>query len=107
MRRARALRRRQTRAERVLWHELRNGRLGVKFYRQRPIDRYIADFYCPSHQLVVEVDGGIHRVPRQKRRDRQRDAQLHSLGVRVLRVMNDEVLGQCERCLEKIRAALG
>ena len=39
-------------------HELRAGRLeGLQFRRQMPIDRYIADFACPTHKLIIEVDG--------------------------------------------------
>jgi very-short-patch-repair endonuclease len=59
--RARALRRRSTRAELVLWRHLRDRPLaGCKFVRQEPIGPYFADFVCRERHLVLEVDGGQH-----------------------------------------------
>ena len=59
--RARALRRESTPAERKLWQKLRNHQLnGLKFRRQVPLGRYIADFYCATAQLVIELDGISH-----------------------------------------------
>ena len=50
-----------TDAERLLWRELRAGRLfGSKFKRQQPLGNYIVDFVCFESKLVVEVDGGQH-----------------------------------------------
>lgn len=61
---ARRLRQNMTRAERILWGELRNKQLGVKFRRQMPfvfgIYNYVADFYCSKLKLIIELDGGIH-----------------------------------------------
>ncbi|HEY7577739.1 MAG TPA: endonuclease domain-containing protein, partial [Acetobacteraceae bacterium] len=58
---ARALRRDATPAERLLWQGLRNRAVGrLKFRRQVPLGPYIADFYCASAKLVVEVDGVSH-----------------------------------------------
>jgi very-short-patch-repair endonuclease len=60
-RRARKLGKNQTPEKAILWSRLRNRRLnGLKFYRQRPIGPYIADFYCAQHRLVIELDGGGH-----------------------------------------------
>jgi len=59
--RARQLRKQATTAEKILWKHLRNRRLnGIKFRCQHPLGRYIVDFYCPTHRLVVEIDGEIH-----------------------------------------------
>ena len=59
--RARRLRKDSTIPERVLWTLLRDRRLsGVKFRRQHPIGPYVVDFYCPSHGLIVELDGRSH-----------------------------------------------
>ncbi|MBK9210147.1 MAG: DUF559 domain-containing protein [Anaerolineales bacterium] len=55
--RARELRRDMTPAEKILWEELRRNKLGVHFRRQQVIERFIADFYCHSASLVIEVDG--------------------------------------------------
>ncbi len=57
--RARALRRRMTDAERVLWGHLRNRELGGwKFRRQYPVGSFIVDFICVEKNVVIEVDGG-------------------------------------------------
>lgn len=81
---ARQLRRSQTDAERKLWTRLRARQVnGLKFRRQHPIGRYIVDFCCPEHQLVVELDGGHHA--RQARADEHRTKFLVQLGYRVLR----------------------
>ena len=57
----RELRQSSTKAEKILWEYLRNRNLdGMKFRRQHPIDKFIADFYCHEKKLVVELDGAVH-----------------------------------------------
>ncbi len=64
---ARALRRDATPAERRLWQGLRRHQVGgLKFRRQVPLGPYIADFYCASARLVIEVDGISHIDPRTR-----------------------------------------
>ena len=87
--RARALRSSATDAERKLWSVLRGGKVnGHKFRRQVPIGRYIADFVCPSHKIVVEADGGQH-APEV---DFERTRFLESQGYAVLRYWNNVIL---------------
>ncbi len=87
---AQEMRLRSTPAERVLWQALRRGQLhGLKFRRQAPIERYIADFYCPPARLVIEIDGVTHREPEV---DLRRDVWLRDQGLRVLRFWNNEVM---------------
>jgi very-short-patch-repair endonuclease len=70
--RARSLRANLTDAEQRLWARLRRKQiLGVQFYRQKPIGNYIADFYAPAAQLVVEVDGSQHLDLAQAEHDRR------------------------------------
>jgi very-short-patch-repair endonuclease len=52
----------------------------------------IPDFYLSSHNTVVEVDGGYHDTPKQKRRDCVKDAIYERRGLRVMRFKNEEVL---------------
>jgi len=54
------LRNKQTPQEIILWSRLRREQLGSKFRRQHSIGGYIADFYCPSKKLVIEIDGSQH-----------------------------------------------
>jgi very-short-patch-repair endonuclease len=92
-----------TEAEQLLWLHLRDRQLmGTKFRRQEPIGRYIADFCCVEHKLIVEVDGGRHDYRRQVEYDRQRTADLVRCGYRVLRFWNIEVLGELAGLLETI-----
>lgn len=99
--RARKLRRRQTPAEAALWQLLRGRRLaGLKFKRQHPIDRYVADFACESIRLIIEVDGDAHDD--QAAADADRQAALERLGWLVIRFSNDDVLMRPSAVLEAI-----
>ncbi|HWG86103.1 MAG TPA: DUF559 domain-containing protein [Deinococcales bacterium] len=86
---ARNLRREPTPAERKLWLAIRRDQLGVRFRRQHPIGRYVADFACTELRLVVEVDGGQHAGSLE---DAARTAWLEERGWLVLRYWNNEVL---------------
>ena len=98
-----ALRQKQTDAERVLWSKLRNKQVnGLKFFRQYGIGRYIADFYCSKIRLVIEVDGGQHYVEEGKAYDAIREQVFRSLGITTIRFSNIEVLKQLDAVLEKI-----
>jgi very-short-patch-repair endonuclease len=91
---AKAMRALPTQAEAVLWAALRGRRLGWKFRRQQVIAGYIVDFYCAPLWLAVEVDGAVHQ--RRRAEDRERDERLASLGVRMLRLSNADVLQQLD-----------
>jgi len=103
--RARALRRRMTDAERLLWRHLRNRELGGwKFRRQYPVGPFIVDFICVEKNVVIEVDGGQHAE--NEALDLQRSAYLNKMGYRVLRFWNNEVLQETEAVLTAIFAIL-
>ena len=96
-----------TDAENRLWYKLRRKQLkGHQFYRQKVIERYIVDFYCPKASLVIELDGGRHYSEEGRAKDAARDSFLSRLGLRVLRVSDrdifeniDGVMGQIWNCL--------
>jgi len=103
MERARQLRHTPTEAEEAAWYLLRCLRLkGFKFRRRHPLGPYIADFCCPQHRLVVELDGGVHGRHEQAKKDARRDAHLKSLGYTVLRVPNGMVLEAPELFVDKV-----
>ena len=103
--RARRLRVGQTDAEQKLWRHLRNRQMqGWKFRRQHEIDRYIADFACPDAGLIVELDGSQHGE--QVIYDETRTRKLETMGCRVLRFWDNDVLTNIEGVLEVILAAL-
>ncbi len=90
---ARMLRSNMTDAEQLLWSRVRRKQiLDVQFYRQKPIGKFIVDFYAPRADLVIEVDGGQHFDPAQQDYDRQRSAFLAQQGLTVLRFTNLDVL---------------
>jgi|CXWL01.1.fsa_nt_gi leucyl-tRNA synthetase len=90
--RARGMRRQPSQAERAIWDIVRDNRLGVKFRRQRPIDRYIADLACLEAKLIIEVDGPSHDGADQVEYDAERTSRLQTLGWRVLRLRDALVL---------------
>ena len=81
LQRAKELRREMTPAEKLLWHEVRAKKLGVRFRRQQVIAGFIVDFYCHRAALVIEVDGDIHDLQRDE--DERREKALTGMGLRV------------------------
>jgi very-short-patch-repair endonuclease len=99
-----ALRQNATDAERRLWAVLRHRQLqGYKFRRQHAIGRFIVDFACTKHRLVIEADGGQHNGSIA---DDRRTALLERQGWRVLRFWNNDVLSNTEGVLDTILDAL-
>ncbi len=91
-----------TRAEAILWWELRGQTLGVKFRRQVPIGPYIADFACLSHRLIVEIDGLTHDNPEVWRHDLRRNHWLAEHGWAVVHTTDDEVWSEREALIDYI-----
>jgi very-short-patch-repair endonuclease len=87
---ARELRNNSTLAEVLLWKKIKGKQMsGYSFYRQRPIDQYIVDFFCPELMLAIEVDGSSH--DQKGEADLARQEQLESPCVRFLRFDDKEV----------------
>jgi len=100
---ARELRKNQTKAEEIFWELVRNRKfLNLKFRRQHQIGLYIVDFYCDEYKLVIEFDGDIHNLEKQKKHDSTRDKYLTSLGNKVVRFKNEELLNNPESVFNKI-----
>ena len=95
-----------TPAEAKMWQLLRGNQLGVKFRRQHSINRYIVDFVCLSHKLIVELDGAGHLESDQADYDQGRTAYLTELGYRVLRFTNEQALTLPRRVLATIKTNL-
>ena len=78
-----------TKAENMLWQQLRNRQMaGAKFRRQVPLKGYILDFVCFEEMLIVEVDGSQHAA---SKRDEIRDALFRGDGFRIMRFWNEEI----------------
>lgn len=102
--RAKTMRREPAYYERLLWRVLRARRLGdLKFRRQVVIGRYVADFVCFEHRLIVEADGPHHEAVA----DIERDEWLRAQGFRVMRFPNQMIETQAHEVLGAIEAACG
>ena len=96
---AREMRIHPTPAELRLWSRLRGRQCaGLRFRRQHAIDRFIVDFYCSEHNLVIEVDGEIHQYTKEE--DVVRQEFLESLNLHVMRFSNEQVMKSLDDVLK-------
>jgi valyl-tRNA synthetase len=96
-----------TETESIMWEYLSGKKLdGYKFHRQHIINEFIVDFVCLKENLIVEIDGGYHNKPEIQEADKLRTEILESLGYRVIRFTNEEVLRNIDGVLNGILAAL-
>ena len=102
---ARKLRREMTPQERKLWY-LFLRKYPVKFYKQRIIGSYIADFYCASARLVIEIDGSQHYFEEKQQKDSVRSSYFQSLGLQVIRFSNADINECFDRVCEAIHQYL-
>lgn len=101
------LRKKSTKAEKILWDYLRNRKLaGFKFKRQYSVDAFIIDFYCSKVKLGIEVDGEVHFTDEAKEYDENRTGFLSDFGIEIIRFKNDEVFNNVEMILNKIKQKL-
>lgn len=106
LQRAKELRQQMTEAEKILWQQLKAGRLdGHHFRRQQIIGGCIVDFYCHQADLVIEVDGSSHTG--QEAYDAEREQVLAGWGIEVLRFTNDQVIHHLSDVVQTIRKHLG
>ncbi len=91
-----------TDTELMMWSNLRNNQLGVKFRRQVAFGPYILDFLCVSAKLAIEIDGSQHFTDQGIRKDKIRDEYLKNHGVEVMRFPTVEVIENLEGVLELI-----
>ena len=79
-----------TKEENKLWYDFLKD-LPVHFYRQRVIENFIVDFFCPSMKLIIEIDGSQHYSGEQEEKDRVRDKRFSDLGYIILRYSNLDI----------------
>jgi very-short-patch-repair endonuclease len=104
-RRVQFLRRNLTEAERLLWHQLRDKRVGgVRFRRQYRLGAYVVDFVCLPARLVIEVDGPSHEFTTGA--DERRTLWLESQGFRFIRLSNEQVMSNLTGSVQTIEVAL-
>ena len=100
---ARELRNNPTHAEKTLWYSLKNKEMkGYDFHRQKPLGNFIYDFYCFDLKLLIEVDGESHNDEEVKRNDERKNDYAKSIGFNMLRLIDEEVLGNPNKAAKKI-----
>ena len=105
--RSRELRKNMTKAEKILWNQIRRRQLdSTQWYQQKPIGNYIVDFYCRAKKIVIELDGSQHLKKDSLEYDTERDNYLKSLGLTVLRFKNSKVLNNLDMVLKCILEAI-
>ncbi|MDP4000766.1 MAG: endonuclease domain-containing protein [bacterium] len=99
----RNLRRDTTSAEKLFWTRIAKKQFyDLEFRRQHGIGPYIVDFYCPSKNTVIEIDGDTHTTKTGKARDKVRDKYIKSLGYIMIRYNNRDVLENITGVLEDL-----
>ncbi len=90
-----------SKAEKFIWKAaLSRKQLGYGFKRQRPINKYIVDFFCAELNLIVEIDGNSHYFKAEK--DAIRQEKLEQLGYTVVRFEEGVVLNQFDDVYESL-----
>ena len=87
-----------TEAEYIMWRYLRKSK--DKFVRQKPVFRFILDFYCRELLLAIEIDGDSH--DKKKGNDLLRDQYLNTVNIKTIRFTNEEVLNNFDKVLERL-----
>ena len=103
--RAKELRKNMTPAEKKLWYQYLKT-FEFRVLRQRPIDHFIVDFYCPTLKLVIEIDGESHFTDEGQDYDRERTQRLEGHGLQVLRFTNQQILKSFENVCGEIQALI-
>jgi very-short-patch-repair endonuclease len=99
---ARDLRKNSTKAEILLWQQIKNRRLSYQFHRQVPMDQYIVDFYCHELMMAIEVDGISHDSEEACISDRNRQHRLEQFGVKFLRIDDSDIMKSIENVIKSI-----
>lgn len=101
--RRKLLRRNLSKAEVLLWLQLKNKKInGHKFRRQYSVGRYVIDFYCPVLKLAIEIDGGYHLAEGALEYDKIRQQYIESYGIRFLRFSDKEVIDNLPKIVKRI-----
>ena len=103
---AKCNRRHLTKIEKIMWEELRKKKLGYKFRRQTIMFGWIADFWCPSKMLIVEIDGEYHNKRKQKEADRRRDNILNERGFKTIRFTDSQIINNLPNVIQSIKKEL-
>lgn len=100
---AKDLRKNSTEPEQIMWFLLRDRQFcDLKFRRQSPIGKYIADFICLEKKLVIELDGSGHLQKNEIEHDKKRQKFIETEGYKILHFYNSDISNNLENVLEQI-----
>jgi len=100
---ARELRNNSTQSEITFWNAVKTKQFkGLDFHRQKPVGNYIADFYCPAINLVIELDGKSHFEEETLDKDREKEIYFNSIGLNVLRFEDEAIASRINAVLDTI-----
>jgi very-short-patch-repair endonuclease len=98
------LRNNSTKSEIILWKALKGKFEGkYDFHRQKPLDNFIADFFCYELKLVIEIDGESHNWEETQLKDYEKESRFNELGLNVLRFQDTLIFNHLETTLENIK----
>jgi very-short-patch-repair endonuclease len=100
------LRNNMTNAEKLLWFQLKNRKLGLRFLRQYSIEKFVVDFYCPEVKLAIEVDGITHNTPEEIEYDTYRQVEIEKYKITFARFTNHQIYGNIEHVIDAIKARI-
>jgi len=90
-----------TESEKIFWNEvLQYDKIKYRFLRQKPINRFILDFYCSKLLLAIEIDGKSHN--NKKYSDNERDLFLEKYNIKTIRYSNYQVLNELNNVKENL-----
>lgn len=93
-------------AEIVLWNRLKDNQLGCEFTWQHPVGDYVVTFFCETKKLAVDIETDAHTHPDAYFSAVKKQEDLKELGVQMLRVREEDVLGNEEAVVGGIKGAL-
>lgn len=80
-----------TKSELLIWNFiLKKRKTDYLFLRQKPIGKFILDFYCSKLLLCIEIDGDSH--DKKQYLDKNRDLYLEQRKITTIRFRNEEIL---------------
>ena len=103
--RARVLRNNMTPEERKIWYDFLS-KNQYRFTRQKIIENYIVDFYCPKKKLIIEIDGNQHYTVDGKEYDKIRTDLLNAYNLTVLRYKNKDIQTNFTKVCSQINQVL-
>lgn len=105
-----------TESEKIIWNELKNKKMWVKFLRQNPMYVYtednwlnrfiIPDFYCNEKRLILEIDWNLHDLKEILNLDKHKEKLVHNLWIKVLRITNENIKNNLPNVLKSIHSSL-